>query len=115
MPAYLIPFAHQKGMSVVITDVLGVGTGILGRPALKGLAVRFLERTMPNPFIGPLDWDSYRNADACVVTEESDVVQLQKVFRVPPDKIHLLPANPDLAGPKLLALYGALLSVRRAS
>src|SRR4051794_22856126 len=55
MPSFLIPFAHQKHMKVVVTDLFPAESTPLKRPVLLAL-----EKLLPAQVKNFLDWDSYR-------------------------------------------------------
>jgi hypothetical protein len=101
---------------VVITDTPGEGRSISNPDIIAlGLGVSFLENFLPGPVVAPMDWGSYRQADACVVTRPAEAEWLKRVFRVDEGKIHLLAdgGKPAEIGARLKALYEGLASTSR--
>ncbi len=108
MPSFLIPFAHEKKMKVVISEK--IVTEGWPPPPLKRALIILLEKMLPAPVTSRLEWNAYRFADACVVASEPEKIQLNLVFRVPREKIHVIPPGD---GPQLKALYEGLLNTSR--
>ena len=117
MSSYLIGFARQKQMKVVVSEApsgpaSGSRLGFAAQRVLMGL----LQTTLPRPALGTLDWDSYRQADACVAATQADALRLTALFRVPPENVHVitnaLPSGkPDAQ--RLKSLYETLLRTSR--
>jgi hypothetical protein len=115
--SYLIGFARQKRMKVVVSEApagraSGSRLGFASRRMLMGL----LQTTLPGPALGTLDWDSYRQADACVAATPADALRLTAMFRVPPERVHVItnaapPGKPDAQ--QLKSLYETLVRTSR--
>ncbi len=93
IPTGRTPFlAKKKGMKVVVTQLLG-GLGV--RPAWKrtiqkriiGLAFKIL----PGEALVRAGWSAWRIADACIAVTGWEAQLMQDVFRVPPDRVHVVP------------------------
>ena len=114
IPAYLIPFAHDKQMPVVVSEMFGVNLSPLSL-AMQSATVRVLEKTMPDQLIGFFEWGSYRQTDACVVPTDADARRLRQVFRVAPERIHVVAEGEtnDSAAKRLKAIYDGLLKTSR--
>jgi len=108
MPTFLIPFAHQKKMKVVITDTIPARGW--PPPPLKRALILLFERIMPWPVRSSFDWDSYRSADACIVSSPEESHRLWQEFRVPREKIHVVVAGEEA---KLKDIYEGLLKTSR--
>ena len=84
--------AHRKGLKVVNNDLLG-GAG--ARPAwrlkLQRLFKRAAEPLLPPYITTALNWTSHRQADACIALTAREAHLLNYLFRVPLDRIHVVP------------------------
>ena len=92
MPPYLLLLAHQRGMKVVITELLG-GQG--ARPAwrlnLQRRVMRGLERAAPARLAASLSWRAYRQADACVALTPWEKQLFERLYAVPPARVSVIP------------------------
>ncbi len=88
----IIELAHRKGLKVVNNDLLG-GAG--ARPAwrlkLQRLFKRAAEPLLPPYITTALNWTSHRQADACIALTAREAHLLNYLFRVPLDRIHVVP------------------------
>ncbi len=67
MSAEQIRFAHQKGMKVVMAELLtGPGSRSARQLWVQKQVSRCIARLAPRSFIASFNWDSYRLADAFV-------------------------------------------------
>src|SRR6185437_4535210 len=65
-PAALVRLAHQKGLKVVVGDLLTAqGSRLLSRLRLQGLVMRVFQRTLPSVITVAFGWKSFQMADAC--------------------------------------------------
>jgi glycosyltransferase involved in cell wall biosynthesis len=92
LPAHIIQAAHQKGIKVVMADLLGqAGARAPLRLKLEMLARRIARRAFPRNLLSTLSWESYRLADACIALTSWEASLMQQLFDAPPAKIHVVP------------------------
>jgi glycosyltransferase involved in cell wall biosynthesis len=85
-----IHFAHQKGMKVVLADLLtGQGSRSAGRLRAQRMVMELMRTFLPGGAIAAFNWDSYRLADACVAAP-LEARLLADLFGVPRARIHVL-------------------------
>jgi len=97
LPVQILEHARQKGMRVVVTDLLGA-QGV--RPRWRLTIERCLRRIAEaacrrSP--GRLSWATYRQADACIALTSWEARLLRDQFAVPPGRIHVVPNGVDEA------------------
>lgn len=87
-----IHFAHQKGMKVVMLELL---TGPGSRPPWARFLQRMLmtsaKRLLPAEFTGKLAWDSYRLADGIVALTEWEKRLMVEMFSADPSRVDVVP------------------------
>lgn len=87
-PEY-IDFAHQKGMRVVMAELL---TGTASRsPFNLRLQKHFItgaKRLVPNGFLRKLAWESYRMADAVIALNPFEGKLMSELFEADPARVH---------------------------
>jgi glycosyltransferase involved in cell wall biosynthesis len=92
MPSSLLCAAQQKGMKVVVAELLtGQGSRSLARIKLQKILRHLLSRTLPRRRVAMFNWDCYRLADACVLLTEWEAFLLKELYGAPPAKIHVVP------------------------
>jgi glycosyltransferase involved in cell wall biosynthesis len=91
-PANLIRLAQQKGMKVVMLDLLTEqGSRSPARLKLQKILRRALIRALPNRSLAQFNWDSFSLADACLAGTEWEVLLMRELYGAPPEKTHVLP------------------------
>jgi glycosyltransferase involved in cell wall biosynthesis len=91
-PAHIIRAAQQKGIKVVLSDLLtDAGSRSQSRLALEKFVRRIGRHVFPRNLLITLSWDSYRLADACVANTPWEARLLQQLFDAPEEKIHVVP------------------------
>jgi glycosyltransferase involved in cell wall biosynthesis len=92
IPATLLELARQKGMKVVMAELL---TGQGSRPVARLKFQRFLnraaEKILPGSIRQRLDWESYRLADALIALTPWEAQLMTWLFNAPPQKVHVVP------------------------
>jgi glycosyltransferase involved in cell wall biosynthesis len=92
IPTGLLRLAHDRGMKVVMTDLLtSVGSRSMPRVRLLKVMIRMVERTVPAGMRIPFNWDSYRLADACVVNTEHESYLVRYLYGTCPSRVHVVP------------------------
>jgi glycosyltransferase involved in cell wall biosynthesis len=92
MPAVLIEFAHQKGIKVVIAELLTAqGSRTKGQLRAQRLISRAIERFAPGNFVTPFSWNSYRLADAVIAMTPWERHLMNYMFGAPLEKIFIVP------------------------
>jgi glycosyltransferase involved in cell wall biosynthesis len=87
-----IRFAHQKKMKVIIAPLL---TGLGSRPPLarfgQKVMMRAFEILLPRLIVNHFNWNSFREADACIAGTSWEARLMAEMFRTNPDKVHVVP------------------------
>jgi glycosyltransferase involved in cell wall biosynthesis len=92
MPAEQIKLAHQKGIKVVMAELLtGAGSRSPGQLRLQKIIKRTMENIAPRHFIGPFSWESYPLADACVALTPWEAHLMRYLFGATAEKVHVVP------------------------
>lgn len=120
MPVEMFRQAREKRMKIVIADDLTEQASLSAAELrFQQMAIRFLEKAAPSLSAGIYNWPVYRNADACVVLASREAQLLSELFRVPKEKVHVIPNGAEGSiswmdtGKSLKALYEELLSNSR--
>jgi len=91
MPAGQIQLARQKGMRVVMAELLtGPGSRTPGQLRLQKWISRAVKRVAPGSFAAPFHWDSYPLADACVALTPWEAELMVYLFNAPKDRVHVV-------------------------
>lgn len=92
IPPHLLRLAHEKGMKVIFSDLLGgLARRSAGKLRLQRLATRILQQTLPPRRLLAFGWESYRLSDACVALTEWEAHLMHYVFNAPRERIHIVP------------------------
>lgn len=92
LPAHLIRAAQEKGIKVVLSDLLtDAGSRSRLRLGLEQWVRRIGRHVFPRNLLITLSWDSYQLADACVANTPWEARLLQQLFDAPREKIHVVP------------------------
>jgi len=92
MPAAHIRFAHQKGIKVVIGELLtGAGSRSRSQLRLQKTIIRAVGRLAPRDFVAAFNWESYRLADACVALTPWEAHLMHYLFDAPKEHLHVVP------------------------
>jgi glycosyltransferase involved in cell wall biosynthesis len=87
-----VDFAQQKGIKIVLTDLLTAqGSRSPTRLATQRVVMRTSEVLLPKTFRMRLGWDSYAPADACVALTNWEAHLMQLLFKVSAEKMHVVP------------------------
>jgi glycosyltransferase involved in cell wall biosynthesis len=90
IPTAHIHFAHQKGMKVVLADLLTAqGSRSRARLRAQGVLMRLMGRWLPGWTTAAFNWQSYRLVDACVAAP-LEARLIAELFDVPPERVHVL-------------------------
>lgn len=92
MPADHVRLAQQKGIKVVMAELLtATGSRTPRQLLLQKTISRTIERFAPRSFITPFHWDSYRQADAIVALTPWEGHLMNYLFAAPRERIHVIP------------------------
>jgi len=92
MPADQIRLAHQKGVKVVMLELLtGPGSRTPWQLRMQRLLRRAIEGAVPGDFAAAFNWRSYRLADACVANTSWEAHLMSYLFGAPPARVHVVP------------------------
>jgi glycosyltransferase involved in cell wall biosynthesis len=92
MPSVHIELAHQKGIKIVMAELLtATGSRSPSRLRLQKGIISSIERFAPGDFIAPLNWRSYRLADAIIAMTEWEAHLMNYLFGAPRERIVIVP------------------------
>ena len=88
----LIHLAHDKGIKVVMADLLTAqGSRSRGRIRAQRWISRFLKLALPGIAPRAFGWESYILADACIALTAHEAWIMTYQFDAPPEKVHVVP------------------------
>lgn len=91
-PADHIRLAHQKGIKVVIAELLtGQGSRTRWQLRRQKIISRLVERLAPRNFTTAFRWESYRLADAFVANTAWEKHLMEYLFAADPEKTFVVP------------------------
>ncbi len=91
MPAEQIKLAQQKGIKVVIAELLTAqGSRSNLQLRLQKIISRAVNSFAPRSFIAAFNWDSYRLADAFVALTPWEAHLMNYLFGAPKERIHVV-------------------------
>jgi len=91
MPADQIRFAHQKGMRVVMAELLTAqGSRTPRQLRVQKMISRTIARVAPRSFTTAFQWDSYRLADASVALTSWEKHLMEYLFGADPAKVFVV-------------------------
>jgi len=92
IPTHHLCLAQQKGMKVVVADLLTEqGSRSALRRKFQKAVTRAMKLFLPAFFTGIFSWDTYRLADACVAGTTWEAYLMADLFGASPEKIHVVP------------------------
>lgn len=91
-PTELTEAAQQKGVKVVVADLLTEqGSRPIARIKLQKCLRRVIERIVPGRRLAFSGWKSYQYADACITLTTWEKFLMQELYGVSPNKTHVIP------------------------
>ncbi len=91
MPSGQIELARQKGMRVVMAELLtGPGSRSPRQLRVQKLITQAVKRLAPGSFAAPFNWDSYKLADAQVALTPWEAHLMVYLFGAPPERVHVV-------------------------
>ena len=92
MPAEHIRLAQQKGIRIVICELLTAqGSRSPAQLLRQKIISRAVERLAPRSFIAAFNWDAYRLADACIANTPWEANLMHYLFDAPKERVHVVP------------------------
>jgi glycosyltransferase involved in cell wall biosynthesis len=92
IPASLLHQARQKGMKVIVADLLTEqGSRSHARLMSQKIVQRLMVRTLPPSMLAAFAWESYRLADVCVALTPWEARLMTELFGAPPQKVRIVP------------------------
>src|SRR5579864_4181984 len=92
MTAGHIQFAHDKGIKVVMAELLtGPGSRTASQLRVQKFVSSAIKRLMPGGLILSFNWDSYRLADAFIANTSWEKYLMEYMFGADPNKTHVVP------------------------
>ncbi len=87
-----IDFAHQKGIKVVMSELLtGLGSRSAAQRRLQKSLTTLSQKLLPPSFTAKLAWKAYQKADAIVALTSWEKQLMVEMFDAPPDRVHVIP------------------------
>jgi glycosyltransferase involved in cell wall biosynthesis len=87
-----IDFAHQKGLKVVMSELLtGLGSRSAAQRLLQKGLMTLSQKLLPTAFTARMDWDSYQSADAIIALTSWEKQLMVEMFDAAPDKVRVIP------------------------
>jgi glycosyltransferase involved in cell wall biosynthesis len=92
MPVEQIKLARQKGVKVVMAELL-TAQGSRSRTQLRfqKFISRAVERVAPHNFVAAFNWEACRLADANIALTPWEAHLMTYLFGAPPEKVHVVP------------------------
>lgn len=92
IPAGLIELAQQKGMKVVMAELLtATGSRSMTQLRTQKIISRFIKAFVPRGFSTAFNWRSYHIADACIALTPWEAHLMNYLFDAPKERIHVVP------------------------
>ncbi|MCX6928714.1 MAG: glycosyltransferase family 4 protein [Verrucomicrobia bacterium] len=92
IPTPLLQLARQKGMKVVMADLLTEQGSRPGwRLKLQQMTMRVMAHALPGLLTAPFHWQSYGLADACIALTSWEAQLMTQLFGAPSEKTHVVP------------------------
>jgi glycosyltransferase involved in cell wall biosynthesis len=88
MPTHLAELARSKGIKVVITEHVPIGTR--AEASTHRWLMRLFARALPGEFLSAFRWRTYQLADACVAFTSWDANLMSSLFRAPAERVHVV-------------------------
>ena len=87
-----IDFAHQKGIKVVMSELLtGLGSRSAAQRRLQKGLTTLSQKLLPPSFTAKLAWKAYQKADAIVALTPCEKQLMVEMFDAFPDHVHVIP------------------------
>ena len=87
-----IDFAHQKGIRVVMSELLtGLGSRSAVHRRLQKVLTTISQKLLPASFTAKLAWKAYQKADAIVALTPWEKQLMVEMFDASPDQVHVIP------------------------
>ncbi len=87
-----VQFAQQKGMKVVMSQLLtGLGSRVAWKRRVQKLVTHASQRFLPAMVTGPFGWEAYRSVDASICLTPWEAHLMRDMFEVPADRVHVVP------------------------
>jgi glycosyltransferase involved in cell wall biosynthesis len=92
MSTQLLRTAQQKGMKVVVAELLTAqGSRSTVQIKLQKVLRHLMVLALGHHRLFLFNWDCYRLADACVLLTQWEAFLLKELYGAPPEKIHVVP------------------------
>lgn len=87
-----IDFAHQKGIKVVMSELLtGLGSRTSFQRGLQKTLMIGAQQLLPSSFTAKLAWEAYHKADAIIALTPWEKKLMIKIFDASPRRVHVVP------------------------
>jgi glycosyltransferase involved in cell wall biosynthesis len=92
LPLHIIHLAQEKGMKVVLSELLTeMGSRSASQLRRDRQVRQIMKRVFPKRLLAAYDWESYRQADACVALTGWEAQLLVEQFGAPAGRVHVVP------------------------
>lgn len=91
MPSGQIDLAHQKGIRIVMAELLtGPGSRSPGQLRVQKMITGIVKGLAPGSFAASFNWDSYKRADAFIANTTWEAHLMSYLFGADPAKVHVV-------------------------
>jgi glycosyltransferase involved in cell wall biosynthesis len=92
LPAHVIALAQQKGLRVVLAELLTEqGSRPWWRTKFQQAIRRLMQTALPRALSANLKWEAYRQANACVALTSWEAHLMTELFGARPENVHVVP------------------------
>jgi glycosyltransferase involved in cell wall biosynthesis len=92
IPTVTLRQAHEKGLKVVMSPLLGAaGSRSAARRFVQRIVMRAIWLARPGGLSETLSWNSYLLADAIVALTDWEAYLMRKMFQAPAERLHVVP------------------------
>ena len=91
-----IKLAHQKGMAVVMSELLtGAGSRSKGQLLAQRSLIRLARKVLPKTFTSKMGWEAFQMADAVIALTAWEAELMVDLFAAEKSKLHVVPNGVD--------------------
>jgi glycosyltransferase involved in cell wall biosynthesis len=92
LPVHVMRLAQEKGMKVVLSELLTeMGSRSPAQLRRDRRVRQVMKQTLPKRLLAAHDWDSYKEADGCVALTGWEAQLLVEQFDAPANRVHVVP------------------------
>jgi glycosyltransferase involved in cell wall biosynthesis len=92
IPSWLVRFAQQKGMKVLLADLMTQqGSRSRGQLLMQKYIAGLMRSALPAKLITAFQWESYRLVDACLALTGWEAKLMMELYGAAEHKVHVVP------------------------